>query len=122
MKRKRNLKSYESQATISVILAGLGAFGVMVALFCVLKGFDWQVFMLTYNSKGPRLILLGASLFVSLAAGVVGFCVGFNSAGQRRNKKSRLAWIGFFTNAALIAVSLMVAIFFVLTRNPISME
>lgn len=104
------------------MLAGLAAFAAMAALYCVLKGFDWQVFMLTYNRKGPRLIFLGASLFVCLAAGVIGFFVGFNSAGQRRNKKSRLSWIGFFANAALIAVALMVAIFFVLTRNAISIE
>ena len=122
MKRKRNLKSYESQAAISVILAGLGVLGAMVAMYCVLKGFDWQVFMLTYNRKGPRLIVLGASLFVSLAAGVIGFFVGLNSAGQRRNKKSRLAWIGFFANATLISLALMLAIFFVLTRNAVSIE
>ena len=78
--------------------------------------------MLTYNSQGKLLLVLGGALFVSLAASVVGFCVGFNSAGQRRNKKSRLSWTGFFLNAALIAIAFMVAVFFILTRNPISIE
>ena len=119
---KRNLKSFESQAAISLMLAGLGALGAMAAVYCVLKGFDWKVFMLTYDRKGIRLFMLGGALFVALAASVVGFCVGFNSAGQRRNKKSRLAWIGFFANAALIAVTLMVAFFFLFTRNPVSIE
>ena len=119
---KRNLNSYENQATFSVILAGVAALCTLLALFCVLYKFDWQVFMLTYNSRGNRLLLLGAALFVSLAASVVGFCVGFNSAGQRRNKKSRLSWIGFFLNAGIMAIAFMVAVFFILTRNPMSIE
>ena len=119
---KRNLKSFESQATISVILAGLAALGAVAAIYCVLSGFDWKVFMLTYNRQGIRLYAVGGALFIALAASVVGFCVGFNSAGQRRNKKSRLSWIGFFANAALIALTLMVAVFFLFTRNPVSIE
>ena len=119
---KRNLKSYENQATFSVILAGVAALGTAIAVYCVLERFDWQVFMLTYDRSGKRLPVLGAALFASLAASVVGFCVGFNSAGQRRNKKSRLSWTGFFLNAALIAIAFMVAVFFYLTKNPIRIE
>ena len=113
---RRKLQTYESQATVSVILAGAAAVFVMGAAFCALYKFDWKVFMLSYNSGGMRLPVLGGSLFLALAASVVGFFVAFNSAGQRRNKKSRLSWIGFFANAALIALALMIGFFFLFTR------
>ena len=117
---KRNLKSFESQANISVILAGLAALGAVAAIYCVLSGFNWEFRMLTYNPNGMRFYALGAALCLTFGASVVGVCFGFNSAGQRRNKKSRLSWIGFFVNAALIALALMVAVFFLGFRNPMS--
>lgn len=119
---KRNLKSYENQAKYSVVLAGVAALCTAFAVFCVLYKFDWTSFTLTYNRNGKRLLIIAAALFVSLAASIVGFCVGFNSAGQHRNKKSRLSWTGFFLNAALMAIAFMTAVFFIITRDPIRIE
>ena len=115
---KLNLRSFENQAMISVALAGAAGLCAIAGVFSVLYRFNWQDFILTYNSRGLRIVLIAGSLFLALSGSVVGFCVAFNSAGRRRNKKSRLSWIGFFLNAAILAVTLMASFFFLFTRNP----
>ena len=57
-------------------------------------------------------------LFVSLCAGVVGLFIGLNSAGQRRNTRSQLSWLGFFLNAGIIALAVCAVVFFYFARNP----
>jgi hypothetical protein len=115
-------KSYEDQAKLSVglaILGGLAALGVLI-LMC--RNFDAASFYVTYNRKSLWLPLLAGGLLVGLGAGTVGFLVGLNSAGQRRNKRSGLSWQGFFLNALVLTVVLAAAIFFVFTRNPVSLK
>lgn len=119
---KLNLRSYETQARLSVALAIAGGLGALGGAFGVLYHFSWDHFLLSYDPRGARLPMIGGALFVALAASVAGFCVGLNSAGQRRNKQSRLSWIGFFMNAAVLALALMIAFFFLFTRNPIRQE
>jgi len=114
-----NLRRYENQAKLSVILAAVGgAAAVGVAALLVLK-FDREVFFVTYNANGLFLPVLGAGLVGGLAAATVGFFVALNSAGQRRNPRSALSWRGFFLNAAVIAVLLSATVFFYLTHNAI---
>ncbi len=119
MRKRIDLHNYETQATLSLLMAGMAGLAVAAAGAVVAYKFDWQDFILVYNRRGILLFVLGGALFVALAASVTGFCVGFNSAGQRRNARSRLSWMGFFVNAALIAVTLMIAFLFYFTRQPV---
>jgi uncharacterized membrane protein len=72
----------------------------------------------TYNPNGFWLPTLGVGILVALAAAAIGFFVALNSAGQRRNTRSALAWQAFFVNAVIITVVLSAALFFLFTRNP----
>jgi hypothetical protein len=111
------LKTYENQAKLSVGLALLGGLAIVGVLVLMFRNFDRAAFYVTYNPQGLWLPLVGGGLLVALAAGTVGFFVALNSAGQRRNTRSALAWQGFFLNAVIITVTLAAMAFFLFTRN-----
>ncbi|MBU0639034.1 MAG: hypothetical protein KKB50_09235 [Planctomycetes bacterium] len=110
------LKTYESQAKLSVVLAIAGGLGAIAAAVLILQNFDPQNFWVRYNPKGLRPIAIGGALFVALVSAAVGLFVGLNSAGQRRNKNSKLSWTGFFMSAAALALAMSEGVFFYLTK------
>jgi hypothetical protein len=113
------LKSYESQSKLSLGLAVLGGVAAVGVLFLMHRNFDAASFYLTYNPKASWLIIVGLGIFVALASSTVGFFVALHSAGQRRNKRSALAWQAFFLNAIIITITLCAACFLWYTRNPL---
>jgi hypothetical protein len=115
-----NLKSYEQQAKFSVVLAALSALAALGVIFLLLKNFKPAHFYVTYNPQGLWLPVLAAGLAFGLLVGAAGFFMALNSAGQRRNKLSRLAWQAFFLNALVITVMLCAAVFFYFTRFPMT--
>ncbi len=110
------LKTYEGQATLSVILAAVGGVFCLAAAGAILQHFDWKTFLMPYRGGTLRGPVIGILLLLALASATVGFFVGFNSAGQRRNTKSRVSWTGFFINAAVVALTLSLILFFWFTR------
>jgi hypothetical protein len=56
-------------------------------------------------------ILLAAAITILLAA--TGFGFGLSSAGQRRNDKQQLSWIGFFIGAIVLAMTFVALFVFV---------
>jgi prepilin signal peptidase PulO-like enzyme (type II secretory pathway) len=113
------LKTYEGQAKVSVLLAVLGGLALVGVLALICRNFDLATWFTTYNPNGFWLPILGVGLLAALAASTIGFFVGLHSAGQRRNTRSALAWLGFFVNALIITAALSSAALFVFTRNPI---
>ncbi len=114
-----NLRKFETQARLSVVLGVVSILAGLAGGAAVAEGFDWQAFWLTYNPRGMRILAIGGALVLALTASAVGFGVGFNSAGQKRNTQSRLSWVGFFLNAAAIALALIVSVFVYVTGNPV---
>ena len=116
----KNTFTYERQAQLSVVLAAIGGVAFLAAAVLLGRNFTWQMFWVVYNPKGMWLPTLGVTLLISLGAGVVGFFVGLNSAGQRRNTRSQLSWLGFFLNAGIIALAVCAVVFFYFARNPLA--
>jgi len=116
------VKTYEDQAKLSVILAIVGALATVGAVGLMLRNFDATGFFVSYRSNGPWLPIVGAGLLVGLGAGVGGFFIALNSAGQRRNKRSALSWQAFFLNALVVTVVLSACIFFYFTRNAVDVQ
>ncbi len=113
------LSKYEDQAKLSVYLGLLGIAAACAAAFLLWRRFEPTTFYVSFNPQRPfRQVLIGG-LLVGLAAGVCGFFIGLNSAGQKRNTLSRLAWQGFFLSALAIMFVLSAGIFFFFTQNPI---
>ena len=113
------LKTYEAQSKLSFWLAVLGGLAALGVLTLMYRNFDRAAFYVTYNPHASWLMVFGAGLFVALASSTVGFFVALNSAGQRRNTRSALAWQAFFLNALIITITLCAAFFFLFTRNPL---
>lgn len=111
------IKTYEDQAKLSVILAAVGGFLAVAALGGILRNFDARTGWVEYGTKSIFLPALGGCLMLALALAATGFFVALNSAGQRRNKRSRLSWTGFFLNALVIMFALCVGVFFAITRH-----
>jgi hypothetical protein len=111
---KRN--PYELQAVSSVILGVVGGLCTLAGLFFVLQKFDFTSLVVIYSPRSMRLPAIAGTLFVGLIAGGVGLLLGFLSAGERLNKRSRLSWTGFFLSAAVVALALSCGIFFWITK------
>jgi hypothetical protein len=116
------LNTYENQAKLSVVLGLVGSAALLGVIVMMRKNFDAATFYITYNTASLWLPLLGSGLLVGLLAGAAGFFVALNSAGQRRNIQSSLAWKGFFLNAIVITGLLAASIFFYFTRNSVTVE
>jgi uncharacterized membrane protein len=114
------LNTYENQAKLSVLLGIVGFAALLSVIVMMRKNFDSATFYTTYNTESLWLPLFGGGLLVGLGVATVGFFIGLNSAGQRRNTQSSLAWKGFFLNAIVITCLLTAAIFFFFTRNSVT--
>lgn len=117
-----NLKTYEGQTVLSTALAVLGALASVGAWGLLVRRFDRTAFYVSFNTEGLFQPVLALGLLVGLAAGVIGFFMALNSAGQKRNTRSALAWKSFFLNALVIALALSAVVFFFFTRNPVSLK
>jgi hypothetical protein len=116
------LNTYEGQAKLSLYLGVLAALAAVAVVGLIARNFDRTMFYVTYDAKGTWLPMMGAGMMGGLIAGTVGFFVALNSAGQRRNTRSKLSWQAFFLNAAVITILLSMAAFFYFTRNAISLK
>ncbi len=114
---KRN--PYETQAILSLVLAGIGGLSALVLAYCVFRRFSLEPFAAQYLVESPRFYVIIGSAIVGAVAGGLGFFVGLNSAGQRRNPLSNLAWTAFFLNAAVLLVTLCVFVLFWIAKDPI---
>lgn len=114
------LRSYEDQARLSVIMAVLGCLAALAVLGLLAWKFDRSTFFVPYNARGPFLSLVGVGLVGGVLVAGIGFFVALNSAGQRRNTLSAVAWKAFFANALVLTVLISSAIFLYFTRYPIT--
>lgn len=112
---KFSLRRFETQAQVSLLLslASLATFGATAALmfWFLRRGLQAQEFIFYYGSRGRMAVLL--AVLVTLMLAVSGFGFGLNSAGQRRNDKQQLSWIGFFIGAFVLTLTLVLAFVFV---------
>lgn len=106
------LSDYEKQALLSVVLAAAAATALIGQLALILRNFKPGDFEILYSSKGMGLPMIFGCTALAGALGATGFYLGFNSAGQNRNKKQGLSWMGFFLNAAVLTLTLAAFIFF----------
>lgn len=108
---KLSLRRFDTQAKVSVLFSAVSVLPLAALVFFVLRRFDVREMLLTYGSPTKYAILGSALMTMMLAA--AGFGFGLNSAGQKRNDKQQLSWIGFFLGALVLALTLVVLFLFV---------
>src|SRR5687767_966414 len=118
-----SLRRYDTQARVSVYvsLASVASLLAMtVFVFTIDKGFrliDKSQFVINY---GPtrRMLVLGTGACTILLA-IIAFGLGLNSAGQRRNDKPTLSWIGFFIGAGVLCLAAILLFLFKTRGEPV---
>ncbi len=120
MARKRS-NPHETQARISLGLAIIGGLGALMLTVCVFWRFSFGDFAAYYREDSLRFYLILASFLLAMAASGIGFFVALNSAGQKRNNLSGLAWITFFTHAAILLIALCVFVVFYFAKEAVVM-
>lgn len=111
---------HETQAKVSLLLAVVGVLSALALIVCVFWRFDFESFTAYYAGGSLRSYVIIASTVVGIFAGGTGFFVGLNSAGQRRNRLSGLAWLTFFVHSAVITVTLCLFVIFWLAKDRVS--
>lgn len=111
------LSSYEGQALLSVVLAGMGGLFVILAAAFIIGAFNREHFEILYRQGSPRFFSIVLSLAVAGFSSAIGFILGLNSAGQRRNTASARSWRGFFANAVVVTLSMALVVFFYFTAQ-----
>lgn len=116
---KFSLRRPDSQATFSVILSLCSLFFVIGLAVLVFKNFTPQDnYIIWYSRKTMRMPAILACTAIAALLAIFGLGFGFNSAGQRRNEKSKQSWLGFFLGAfAFTLAVILVATFFVLAET-----
>ncbi len=109
---KFSLRRYEDQARVSLVAALASAVTFVGLLVLVVRRFSLQELAVFYGQP-TRIAILVATAVTALLA-VIGFGLGINSVGQRRNEKQGLSWAGFFVAAAVLVLTICVFTFFFL--------
>ncbi len=117
MARKKKTNPHELQAKWSLLLAVAAGLSTLVLIAGVFRHFSFSDFAAYYVEKSPRFYGMIAATLFSLAASSIGFFVALNSAGQKRNELSGLAWKTFFAHALIIGVTIGVIIVFFFARE-----
>lgn len=114
---KFSLRRAENQAQVSALLSALSVLPLAALSFFVVQKIDWAELVLYYGPN-RRIAILGTAA-VTLLMSAIGFGLGLNSAGQRRNDKQQLSWIGFFTGALVLALTFVVIFLFMQRGEPV---
>ena len=117
MAQKKKVNPHELQAKWSLWLAIAAGLSTLALIVGVLRHFSFTEFAAYYAEGSLRFYGIIATALFSLAASGIGFFVALNSAGQRRNALSGLAWKTFFAHALIIGVTLCVSIIFFFARE-----
>jgi hypothetical protein len=115
------MNPHELQAKVGTLLAAVGTLSAALLVVSVLWNFQIEggEVAAVYLAGGRRFYVILGSTFLGLATGGIGFFVSLNSAGQKRNPLSQLAWAAFFLNAAVVLVTMCAFVVFWIAKDPV---
>ena len=116
---RKKSNPYEVQARWSLLLAVIGGLCALALIASIFRYFDFSQFAAYYKKDSPRFYAIIVSSLLGLAASGIGFFVALNSAGQRRNTLSGLAWKTFFVHALIITVTVCMMLIFLFAREEV---
>jgi uncharacterized membrane protein len=117
--RRTKTNPHELQAKWSLVLAIAAGLSTLVLIAGVTRHFSFADFAAYYVKNSLRFYGILATTLFSLVASGIGFFIALNSAGQRRNPLSGLAWKTFFAHALIITVTLCVFLIFFFAREEV---
>ena len=114
-----NLRRYDVQAKYAFVLVMVSIVPALAALSMGWRRFDADLGRIIYGSQGRFMLAFVGCVVLSAAPAALGFVMGWNSAGQRRNDLSRRSWIAFFVGGSVLTLNVVLLIaFFMLRLKP----
>ena len=102
---KGGIRRFDVQAKWSMIFsiaAALGCLSLAAGMSMRWQG-DLHQFVFSAQSLYQPVVICTSGLTILLA--LFGTALGFSSAGQRRNDKQKMSWLGFFLGAGSLSIS-----------------
>lgn len=110
------LRRYDVQARYALILAMASFVPFVGAAGLIRRNFNGNLQRIVYATGSGWLPVFMACLTLSIAISGVGFVLGWNSAGQRRNERAAWSWAGFFFGGTVLTLSFVLLIAFMMLR------
>lgn len=107
-----SLRRYDVQAKYSLVLSVLAVVPMVGAIGLFLRNFRWELGNIVYGKTSSYASMFLAAVAVAAVLGVLGFVLGWSSAGQRRNDKQTRSWIGFFVGGTVVTLSIILLLAF----------
>lgn len=111
-----SLRRFDVQAAYSLVLSLISIPPLIAAVIAVISRYNADLGQIIYGAKGRFLLAFLGAVGVSSALGALGFFLGWNSAGQRRNERQSRSWIGFFVGGAVLTGNVILLIAFCMLR------
>ncbi len=109
--------TYETQSQWSVYLSAGGGAALLAGAAAVFSAFNMHEFAIFMRPNSARFFAVLITVLVGASLGGIGALLGFNSAEQKRNTRSKQAWMGFAIGSAVATLSVCLGIFFWLTKD-----
>jgi hypothetical protein len=107
---KFSLSRHDTQARISAVLAIISCVSLAGLALLVFRNIDRAQWVIAYGKNRGLMVQAAAAVTILLAG--IAFGMGLNSAGQRRNDRPKLSWLGFFIGALVICAALVLLFLF----------
>lgn len=115
---KANLRQYDTQAKLSMIFAVVSILGLCALVILLQRRYNSEMNQFIYGSASTYApaVYLTTALTMLMAAAAAG--IGGNSAGQKRNEKTRMSWASFFIGVTVLAVTIVAFAMFFMNKFP----
>ncbi len=110
------LRRFDVQAQYALIFSLASVVFFIGTAAMLARNWNTEQQRFVYGGSGVWLPVFLGFAGVALLLGVIGFLLGWNSAGQRRNAKSSWSWAAFFVGGLISTLSLVCLIAFVVLR------
>ena len=108
---KFSLRRYESQALASVVLGIVSCVTLIAQALVVFRHMNFAEWTVLYGNPNRRYLIFCATA-VTLLLGLSALGLGLNSAGQRRNERPQMSWVGFFLGVGVVCLATVFLYFF----------
>ena len=101
-----------------MVFAVVSILGLCALIFLLQHRYNSEMKQFIYGSatKYAPAVYLTTAVTMLLAAAAAG--IGGNSAGQKRNDKTRLSWAAFFIGAVVLSVTIIAFAMFYVNKFP----
>ena len=116
---RASLRRYDVQAVYALVFSLASVVPLLGGVYLFFRNFTFDLAAVVYQQGSMfQSSYLGVAALAGLLSGI-GFLLGWNSAGQRRNQRPTWSWAGFFVGGVVATLSVVLLLAFVMLRQEI---